>query len=247
MTHPTICCQMPNPSEPPSEVTRYRLQHLAEWRLVYVGLTLVQYGLVVTFAAGLAGLVIEILIADATLQHIFRFLTLSVGGASLIISFIGFCLCWNPPAYSGLRRVSRSLLVDIILTGIGLVGCLVFVKTTDRYLLSQDSFALFFRVGFIGFYFGMVLWSLFLQGIAEEFERDELSELTRISTKFILIVLVFLTPIFLMEGATRTAPLTILFNTAILLFYFGILHRLRRAMSDGLKIANRATVGEPRA
>jgi hypothetical protein len=210
-----------------SESTSNRLPHQSEWKLIYVGLSLIQVSSVVLLVAGLAGWGIEIRYANSKLKDTILILPLSVGLASLFNSFIGLCLCWNPPAYSSLRKFSRSFVVDIVIAGICLVGGFIINEDGERFWIAALAL---FGISFFGAYWGIIQWSLFLQGIANEMQNRNLSHLIRFLVQVFLIGLVFGLPVFYIEGIKGNFLLLFTFCFVGFIIHIVVLHRVRQAI-----------------
>jgi hypothetical protein len=150
----------------------------AAWRLVYVGLGLVQFGTIVMLALG--ALVAALILIDFTQNRFFiaRGFILMVPGipfcGGLVCAFIGVCLCWNVPGKDLQSRLRVSIVLFVLaalLQGViwGLHALL------DGWEFRQAAAYLGEMIIVIDLAVAFIFWITFLQRLAQTFERIDIS------------------------------------------------------------------------
>jgi hypothetical protein len=213
-------------------------------------MTLAQIGCIFLLAAEFVGLAAYYSLESYPNQfEHFLVIPLLIGLASLLISFIGICLCWNAPNHLGLASALRAFVVLVILTGTCLVACYLCFKYGDEWswIKNGPSFKTYVILlsvaGGSGLFIAVILWSVFLQGIADEFGKRTLSAWIHKVTCACL----FAAFLALLVFQAVNYFLVAFFAVSGLVIQLVLLQRIRQAMNDGLKNLNRATIGEPRA
>jgi hypothetical protein len=149
------------------------------WRLVRLGLAVVEAAMVAFLVAGLVVFTAVLAIGPPVFAGPFLapnrtllILALFVVLAALATAFMGICLCWNAPAVSGLRTYARACVL-LVLLAVSAGAILVALAMADRHV-PFFAFSLL-MVAFGSGFAAMVLWLLFLKGTAEFFHNAALA------------------------------------------------------------------------
>jgi hypothetical protein len=155
-----------------------QFQHDPAWRMVYVSLTVVQVGMAIFFVAGLIAWIIFLVLAlELGFWGVFSAegmmamaLPLAVALGSLFTSFVGVCLCWNPPPVDSLRIWSRACIIAVLITILS--GAVAF---GFREFGEGEGGLAWFYVLLIAILVGstsFMSWDSFLRGIGFFFQKE---------------------------------------------------------------------------
>jgi hypothetical protein len=174
---PNSSTPLPIKMQPQSEIDidLHRLGADSGWRLVSLGLTVVQYSMVVFLVAGLLGVLALIFdtihidplfSSDRPVLILAGFVTLAAG----LTGLMGICLCCNAPGERWLKNYARACAALMVVGG--LTGA-VPTALPDRNGPSIWYAVVFLNViAFSASVAAIILWVQFLKGVGEFFHSQ---------------------------------------------------------------------------
>jgi hypothetical protein len=202
-----------------------------DWKLIYVGLTLVQVSSSI-FLAGVFGgstAIIAIMMLFPGLSEKAFVLPHFVGLASLFLSFIGACLCWNVPSDTSLRIFVRPFVVFVVISGMAVAGgrCLPIDFAGDPNLFDL--------IAYLGAYLCQILWGKFLLGLAHQMREKDLELVVRSFALATFFGLFFWFPSIFARGKIEDFLCPVVITFPVFLFHIFVLRDIRRALRERMK------------